>query len=583
MCECEYKNIPCISNMDERYQKMFDEMVKEYAGKLSERIIISGSAYTLHDFDHHCFDIYKIISYVLFNEEIVYNKEHGLSQRELFILNLAVLFHDIGMSIVLGVARENHSVKSAEFIQQEYDDANRPLKKKTDLTPAEIKALKAIVEVHSNVKDGSVSSQENGLNSSKLVNYKSKTETEIRTKFLAGVLRLADELDVSSERLGTGELEQQIEVGKRKYEKLKESASSEIEKKQLKEWEGYLESLEHWKRLHLILYIKRNEDGETIELVLDDDYIEQCLDEGHTEKAFARDIIEIYANIEKKLQEAHLLAFVGKTFGTYVFVKKMQIITQNEILKKEIKEKLSVSSLKKEEQQIEQFTNNQTIEKESKKDEIEIKGPQVIDKKLEKDIYKEVQKRNLIKFGHYLLNDKFCARDWIDTQEVVETKKILNKVVDAIVKDINTKNHNNYMILGVDLVGALLASRIAFALQRPLSYIVSEKDENNNANQEIELNIGGDDEIILITDAIVTFDTIHKAIDKYSLQQRIDSVYTIFYRKNDEFKFESAYLNKIFSVNNMFVIELFEKKKCPYNKNKCIAQNQKINKRRAKE
>lgn len=62
------------------------------------------------------------------------------------------------------------------------------------------------------------------------------------------------------------------------------------------------------------------------------------------------------------------------------------------------------------------------------------------------------------------------------------------------------------------------------------SFIIysSGKDENNNANQEIELNIEEDAEIILVTDAIVTYDTIHKAISKYGLANRIDSIYTIF-------------------------------------------------------
>lgn len=67
---CEYKSIPCIKKMGKGYQDIFDEMVKAYAEKLSSRIILSNSAFTLHDFDHHCFNIYKIISYVLFNEEI---------------------------------------------------------------------------------------------------------------------------------------------------------------------------------------------------------------------------------------------------------------------------------------------------------------------------------------------------------------------------------------------------------------------------------------------------------------------------------------------------------------------------------
>lgn len=570
---CEYKNIQCIAKMEKKYEDMFDDIVKAYVNRLSSRILLYDSVYTLHDFEHHCFNIYKIISNVLFNENFVYNKQNGISQRELFILNLAVLFHDIGMSDVLDVTRENHSLKSAEYIQNEYDDSNRALKKNTDLTPSEIKALKAIVVAHSNVKDGTVNSQENGLNSPMLKEYDAKDGKPIRTKFLAGVLRLADELDVSSERVGQGDLEQQIEEGKKKYEKLKESAQTEKQKKELERWDKYFDSLKHWKKLHLILSVKRSQDGETIELIVDDEYVERCLDGGNTEKALARDLVEIYLEIEKKLQEAMRISFSGRVFGTYVFVKRVELITENEKLQKEIQQKVNVRSLN-----IEKIKTKENSNADSIKNVLVQSEPRVIDIEIEKKIYDEVQKRNLIKFGHFLLNEKYCARDWIDTQEVVETKKILNKLVNTIVKDINSKEHKNYIILGIDLVGTLLASRIAFSLQKPLSYIVPEKDEENNVNQEIELNIDSNDEVILITDAIVTYDTIQKAITKYSLEDRIDSIYTIFYRKSDKVNVQNMYIEKTFSINNMFLIELFEKEKCMYNKNKCIACNQKIGK-----
>ena len=69
----------------------------------------------------------------------------------------------------------------------------------------------------------------------------------------------------------------------------------------------------------------------------------------------------------------------------------------------------------------------------------------------------EVNNRSLIKIGHFLLTKEYCARDWIDTLEVVETKVILNKIVNAIVKHINNSGYDDYIIAGVDLVGTLLA------------------------------------------------------------------------------------------------------------------------------
>lgn len=553
--------------MNEIYKEKFKQMVSEYADKLSTRIVLNDSAFTLHDFEHHCFDIYKIISNVLFDQNLVYQDGYGLTQKELFILNLAVLFHDIGMSQVLGVARENHSVKSAEYIQKEYENSGA-LKTKTDLTVSEIKALKAIVIAHSDAEDDAAP----GLHASALHDYSSKDETLIRTKFLAGVLRVADELDVSSERLGTGELENDIKEGLKHYNKLKSKANrTQAEETELLKWEGYSASLNHWKKLHLIEKVRRNKDGETIELCVDDEYIERCLDDGQTEKALARDIVEIYLKIKDRLTEAIKLCFSGDIFGKYVYVKKVRIITENEKLDKIIQDNISVSGLPREEANLQ--SKNSAIKKTIEHDIV----PQVLNSELEEFVYNEVQKRGLIKFGHYLLDDIYCARDWIDTQEVVETKKILNKLVDAIVKDINSKERaNNATIIGVDLVGALLASRVAFYLQRPLTYIIPEKEETNNSVQEKELFVDSKTEVIVITDAIVTFEMLHKAIEKHSLEDKINSIYTVFYRPNDKVKVNSPFLTKTFSINNMFKIELFEKSKCVYRKTKCIAQNSKM-------
>lgn len=262
-------------------------------------------------------------------------------------------------------------------------------------------------------------------------------------------------------------------------------------------------------------------------------------------------------------------AFNQKKFSNYVPINRIVLMTGNDILDKEISDGLSVRRLTSQKNSEVLGSAKSAINSE--------KYPIVLDEMLEKEICEEITKRDLIKFGHFLLNKKYCARDWIDTREIVETKKILNKLVDIIVKDINTNKHNDYAIIGIDLVGSLIASRVAFALQRPLSYIVSEKEELNNASSEIKLSIEKKNDIILITDVIVTYDTILKAIERYSLKKRIDSIYTIFYRPNDRISLNNDYITKTYSINNMFSIELFEKKECVYRKNNCIAQNRKIN------
>lgn len=342
----EYKKIECISEMQTEYFERFCAIVDEYRSRLSDKLIKQNSAFTLHDFDHHCFDLYKIISEVLFDRDLVYKNDYGLNDKELYILNLAVLFHDIGMANSLNGTRENHSLKSAQYVDCQYNDSNSTLRKKCDLNQNELKALKEIIIAHSDIKDGSVPEDNNGLKSDRLYDYDARIG-KIRTRFLAGVLRLADELDVSVERIGTGELEQAIEEEKKKYDTLKNKKdlkNSEME--ELDRWKGFESSLKFWKKLHLICSVKRNEnDKKTILLVVDDDYVQIKLDEGQSETVIARQLIEIQDKIDKELKNALDFSFAGDRFEYYVPVKKVIIVSKNENINKEIEKTLNVKSL----------------------------------------------------------------------------------------------------------------------------------------------------------------------------------------------------------------------------------------------
>lgn len=161
---------------------------------------------------------------------------------------------------------------------------------------------------------------------------------------------------------------------------------------------------------------------------------------------------------------------------------------------------------------------------------------------------------------------------------MIETKQILKKVVHSIVRDINSRGSKQYLILGVDLVGALLASRVAFSLQMPLSYVIPTREERHSADQEIELDYNNKEDIIMITDAVVTMSTLQEVISKYGLQNKISSVYTILYREpmDDDVIVDYALLDKIRSVNNEFPIEVIERDKCVYRQKKCHAINQRI-------
>lgn len=562
-----FSEIDCIKRMDERCRDMFMDMLKQYAPKLATRIVLDGSAFTSHD-EYHCLDIYKIISSCLLREDTAYMDGLGLSKRELFILNLAVLFHDIGMSNSLDARRENHSKLSADFVQKEYDDTRSVLRSKTNLTVSEIKAMKAIIKAHSDIKgDASIPKEKNGIRSPELrKTYKDLHSKNIKTLFLAGVLRLADELDVTSERLGNGTLESEIQEGKKKIQKYE--ANGDIQ--ELQKWEGFLESEKHWKRLHYFEAISLSEDKKGIKLIVDDEYVEQMLDEGSTEKAIANDILEVLSKIRGEFEEIKAIAFADSNVNILIYAQKIDVISTIEQLQGEINKaqaRVSMPVVQKDEAESRENKGEGDIQPINK-------GPLEFDEELSKYLEEEVRERQLLQFGHYVLNEEYCARDWLNIRELVETREISKKIVSSIVKHINSREPENVVILGMDMVGALLAARIAFELKLPMSYFVSVKNTNYNSKQEIDFDLHEGEKVIIITESIATFKTLNTAIKEYNLEEKVDSIYTVFYRKtllsiseNDDL------IKKTYSINNSFPIELVEKGKCTYKLEKCFAKN----------
>ena len=558
-----FYEMQCIKEMDENSLQRYKKLLEFYAPKLPERIELDGSAFTPHD-ANHCLDLYKIISSCLFANNIAYVPEHGLSKRELYILNLAVLFHDFGMSNQLGVSRGVHSRESAEYVQAEYDDSRSCLKTEGKLSPNEIKALKAIIKAHSNVKDPNISKDNNGIFSKELTKeYKDFYSKPIRSLFLAGILRLADELDITSERLGDSIIEKQIEEGKQKLKKFEKEGNTE----ELKKWEGFIEE-KHWKRLHLFEAIELNDKKTVIELIVDDDYIETLIDQGSTEKAVADEISEVYRKVKNEFSEIKKKAFSEASLKAYVPIEEIKVASENESLQKEIDKAQSIMSLS--------AIQNKEAESVSleKKNVENFSIPLVIDAELEKMLTEEVRERQLLQFGHYLLTDEYCARDWLDIRELVETRDISKKIVSTIVKHINSRETEKITILGFDMVGALLASRVAFALQLPMSYIISAKNTDCNSVQDIDFKVEANEKVIIITESTVTFKTLDDTIKKYGLEDKVESIYTVFYRESDiESEQKEKYVRKTYSINNAFPIEIVKKEQCIYQKNKCFAKN----------
>lgn len=561
-----YGNLECIKKMDEGELKSYNELVEEYSPRLLKIIRMDGSAYTLHDFDHHCFDIYRIISTVLFDERIAYGQEL-LSKREIFILNVAVLFHDISMSDAIVVKRENHSKVSADYVRNEYDNTSSVLRTKTDLTSTEIKAIRAIITAHSNIKDNTVSPEKNGLNAPELKDYTDKYGKRIHTKALAAVLRLADELDVSCERVGDGRIEEQLKRLEERYNR----CILEGESLEANEICSYIDSYNHWRKLHYIEEIKKSEHADTIQLVVNDDYVDQRLDEGDTESAIADVLLGVLDEIQRKLDECVERCSTDEVFPHLVLARKVELVTKIEPLEAAICKRKGYSEL----QSVKIDSNTEKGSNIGKGNEK--KMPIVVDKALEEEIFQEINKRGLIKFGHFRRHDRYCARDWINTKEIVETKKILQRICETMAKHIMTNDEiENIIVLGIDMVGALVAARVAFTLQKPFSYVGSKNDVEYDSIKEKEFDPNSYEKIILITESMVSCDTVNEIIKRYKIGSKICSIYTLLYRSSGEYSLKIETDAPVYSINNTFPIELFDNTNCVYGEENCKALNRRL-------
>jgi archaellum component FlaG (FlaF/FlaG flagellin family) len=251
----------------ETFQEGFFDLVKHYGEMLERGNRINDTLYTLHDFSHHCIDIFKNLNDILLSD--VAFSEAGLTSEELFVLNTSVLFHDISMAKNIHFDRNSHAEQSALFVLEEYNNQSSLVSRRT--TSQQIDAIRIIIKSHSDIKTNK--EKINVLDDPELVNDM-PGYTRIRARLLAGLLRLADELDVTNSRIGN-DLSY--------YNQLEKSNDSEAE------------SMKHWKKLKFFKDIKIKKDNvSVIELIVDDLYI-------NNEKDDRLDIIRSIKEVKEKI------------------------------------------------------------------------------------------------------------------------------------------------------------------------------------------------------------------------------------------------------------------------------------------
>ena len=561
-----YKRFKCIEKMGDEYKQRFDEIVIENAQNLATPIYENGSIYTEHDFDHHCCNIFRIISDLLLDDTAYSADGTGLNIRELYMLNIAVVLHDIGMFEKVDFDRKRHSLLSANKIEEKYKISQDSLSEgKSGLSRNEIKALKRIVQAHSDVKDGSVPEDENGLNDRKLTNSMPGSQgNHIRAWFLANILRLADELDITNDRLGAADLESELKKATVNIEKIEIELHKAGEKgkkvllERLKRYNEAAESYEHLKRLYLFGETKRDNSG-TVELVIDDEYVEELLTQGVAIEKISEDISLVYNKIFEEFEKFKL--DIGKEIrlSNMIAIKDIKISTQNLVLSK--------------------YLNSQEKNgnKEKKKSDTQLLKPHILSEGIADRLTKFVEKRNLLEVGHFKLHTNLCARDWIVADEVIETSPFFKKCEAQFLLHLaeKMKDKEEYLVVGIDFCGMLIASKLAYVMRKPYTYVIP--DNICSSHREAEFVPAQYDKIILVTDVIVTYDTIRDIIRKYDILDKVEIIYAVFFRDAEKGKYimeNQDLVNRTYVLNDYFNIELHTNEECRYkNCDECKASN----------
>lgn len=537
--------------MSKEHKESFDRLAVHYGELLNRGCPIGDVLYTAHDFDKHCNDIFRIISKII----LLHADSNMFTSKELYILHLSVLFHDISMAVNKNWSRDKHSKESADYVKKEENTPSSPLaqeKLHNNLTHNDISAIRKIITAHSDIKDGSVEDEKNGIKNPELT---FKMSGDINGKAIAAILRLADEFDITSDRLGSEMFANQL--------------SADDEKERI--------SIKHWKRLHYFSMIDYTEsDLSQIEIFCDDEYIDANNDDISN---IVCDIAEIRSKILKELLTALTLVFNKPENSKIGFRSdKIKIITTNDIINREI-DIISdpISSFSNSTGEI--LIGNSEPNSITQTNEIPssvCEDAEILNEQTSNLLKQYIENKNLLDGGHYKINSTYCSRDWIDTNEIIETEKICDVCIENFADHCaKNKFNENSIIIGLDLEGSILASLLAMKLNLPFQYVIPAKSENKNSTNDIEQALPENKNIIIVTDAVCTYDTIYTTIDKYNLHKRVIAIYTLLYRES---KLKNSISNKLkkitFCINKDFPMEIIKREDCKYKK--CIAKNKKL-------
>lgn len=521
------------------YSQRWKAIRQIWAPRLDKGPVSQKEDFTPHNHTNHNVGIYKILSEVLIPKS-AYGRE--LTAESLFVLNVAVLLHDIMMTYTPSV-RAEHSKEAHDFILRSFrhEDYN--------ITSQEMEAIALVILGHSDIKDevNNVSIDTIEMLPKDDADFITGLQGKINVRLLSALLRLADELDIHAGRI--------------------HGYSSS--KREIKD-----SSQPHWRRCEILSYPQKNpSDVTAIQLVPLESRIYA---EGNIDND-VKELLEVRNKISKELAQLHDKVFKrGYLAGwNYHYVEIKASGELLEAIKKVDAKVLNPFSAENETPVDDAFLAIGGTQESAVEEIVEERSgewrTQIAEKNIEDQISNWVLQKDLLRSGHFKVGNEFRVRDWIDTQGLLEDGKSLDYITDVFASKM-LELHSKKFIVGIDHYGLLIASVLGVKTNSPFSYVVSERLAASHIIKEKEIIVPPGHDIVIVTDAIITFNTVLSArkflIDNYGIgDESIVGIYSIFQRGallSCEGSHCDSTIKKVFVLNNAFPVEICTKTECVF-------------------
>jgi orotate phosphoribosyltransferase/predicted MPP superfamily phosphohydrolase len=160
---------------------------------------------------------------------------------------------------------------------------------------------------------------------------------------------------------------------------------------------------------------------------------------------------------------------------------------------------------------------------------------------IEKEILRLIKERELYQFGRFKINDGYISLGWVDIIKLMNDKVLLNRISDksyALIKSKIKEESENLLLLGIDIIGGILASQLSVRFNVKNSIIpVRTKPDHYSVFEFLHSkafdNISNIENIVIFIDIISTGSTINSIIDEIISQNPSINIHVISIISND--------------------------------------------------